>query len=1165
MLVIWLTVVLVLYDSTGALKDPTLPDALFYPFGVDVGDTMQSPGTCGLSDEVPTLVNFPFFSASYRSLFVNSIGVISFLQRWNSYTTQPFPIVTRMITPFWSNIHTENNDGRLYYRQTRDAILLNRVTQDVRKAFWSKGFCFFKAKWIFIGTWHNVTYNGGNRATPINSFQVVLITDEKHSFAMFNYGGLGWSKEGNYMYSGLTDAVAGYNAGDNVNFYAIPGSMQPTILQVAQTTNVGLKGRWMFRVDSAAIEAGSTCETEPGKCAVHQLFDVKTDSCLDVAPAFDMPRLDGPVVINRRWVEFYCAVPMKKSNHSALLQAAFNVTFLFDGEPAATVPSIVVKYPDTKATLHEKHLSPKLIGKWISCRVFSFWLNAEDTARSQTRESTNSYWAGIEVSSHMLSVREGDPKPAVLTLKSTIPITCKRREGAIADSCDLTLKLTTPSDIRVRSRNGRECEMTLSAEDWKHDERKAYRPGERIEIFAHVDSFMTSPRWNTMTIEVDKLPKVTVDGKNYMSSMWSRHKLPEIGVYHHDEPHGVCTSTGDPHVRTFDRHFYTIYATGQFTYVQTTRGRPVEVQLRHKPCGQTVSCVCGVAARENDVILVADMCGEDSRLHFITYNDKLREGADIKRDDNGRVFEINLPSKIKVIGYANSWAMSVQIYVTSSERQRTEGLCGSLDSDPNNDLMAKGRKLVSKSVSDVVESWRVPLGKSLFDGIVTDLPVGSDDALQYDSSLCTCLEGISSCERPMADESFQNGPNVGAKNNVIPKTVVRRFASNSFARGRRALSESDSMKTDDIDWEYDSSAFNFTRPEPSQSPQNASGMTEEDARRHCQRVLWDDKSPIRAACQSHVSMSDVNGTIDKCVLDIQMTGDLSWADDKIPEIQNLCIFEAMTANITESNSTIEDIVSIVQQITAVVCLPQDCSGHGTCRNGTCICDKGYIGSDCALSEDAVPNIIRALGPSSCDLDRYPCQKVEMITKDVKSLPKLVCKVEVTKSDNSKESFDTVASVETMDTSSCKLPTDELQGKLRLIRTNSIPTTSPPEVEPVDFYSLPHGNPVLHYSISISNNGRLFSNSHTLTVYDSRCYTCPGLLCFKKENTCLINGYCFTNDQRNPFNPERDWCDPSVSTSSWTKATDLTVTLVAIVTVVAVILTVIVVFFVIRRK
>lgn len=107
------------------------------------------------------------------------------------------------------------------------------------------------------------------------------------------------------------------------------------------------------------------------------------------------------------------------------------------------------------------------------------------------------------MSSNILSVHEGDPKPAVLTLKSTIPITCRRREGALEDSCDLTLRLTTSSDILVRNRHGRECMMTLKEKDWKTEEQKAYRLEERIEIFAKVDSFMTGPRWNSLTIDIE--------------------------------------------------------------------------------------------------------------------------------------------------------------------------------------------------------------------------------------------------------------------------------------------------------------------------------------------------------------------------------------------------------------------------------------------------------------------------------------------------------------------------------------------------------------------------------------------------------------------------------------------------------------------------------------
>jgi len=72
----------------------------------------------------------------------------------------------------------------------------------------------------------------------------------------------------------------------------------------------------------------------------------------------------------------------------------------------------------------------------------------------------------------------------------------------------------------------------------------------------------------------------------------------------------------------------------------------------------------------------------------------------------------------------------------------------------------------------------------------------------------------------------------------------------------------------------------------------------------------------------------------------QVTGDLSWANDKILEIQNLCLFNMVSANNTDSNKTIDDILAETRQILATTCLPQDCSGHGTCVSGSCVCNTG---------------------------------------------------------------------------------------------------------------------------------------------------------------------------------------------------------------------------------
>jgi len=47
---------------------------------------------------------------------------------------------------------------------------------------------------------------------------------------------------------GGTEALAGINAGNGADFVTIPGSLTPNIINVTQTSNVGIPGIWMFKV-----------------------------------------------------------------------------------------------------------------------------------------------------------------------------------------------------------------------------------------------------------------------------------------------------------------------------------------------------------------------------------------------------------------------------------------------------------------------------------------------------------------------------------------------------------------------------------------------------------------------------------------------------------------------------------------------------------------------------------------------------------------------------------------------------------------------------------------------------------------------------------------------------------------------------------------------------
>ena len=70
---------------------------------------------------------------------------------------------------------------------------------------------------------------------------------------MFIYvsGGIQWTtgdSSGGVGGFGGTEALAGINVGDGINHITIPGSLTPSIINIAGTSNVGIPGVWMFKV-----------------------------------------------------------------------------------------------------------------------------------------------------------------------------------------------------------------------------------------------------------------------------------------------------------------------------------------------------------------------------------------------------------------------------------------------------------------------------------------------------------------------------------------------------------------------------------------------------------------------------------------------------------------------------------------------------------------------------------------------------------------------------------------------------------------------------------------------------------------------------------------------------------------------------------------------------
>ncbi|XP_019725167.1 alpha-tectorin isoform X1 [Hippocampus comes] len=255
-------VLLLLIVSAAARTRIATRDVL-YPFGPAHMDLETPKMDDGSSPEIPLLVPFIFFSIPYRTIYVNNNGVISFSEHVSQFTPEAFPLSDSrsFIAPLWADVHNGIR-GDIYYRETTLPQILERATHDVRRHF--KNIPNFTATWAFVATWHQVTFYGGSQTTPVNTFQTVLISDGAVSFALFIYEEITWSTgtaSGGDPLTGLggTTAQSGFNGGEVGHFLNLPGSRSNDVVNIEQTTNVNIPGRWVFRVDPELIDPANGC------------------------------------------------------------------------------------------------------------------------------------------------------------------------------------------------------------------------------------------------------------------------------------------------------------------------------------------------------------------------------------------------------------------------------------------------------------------------------------------------------------------------------------------------------------------------------------------------------------------------------------------------------------------------------------------------------------------------------------------------------------------------------------------------------------------------------------------------------------------------------------------------------------------------------------------
>ena len=278
---------------SGARAQATLISGLGGPAGYGSTSSCLARNDDGYSAVIDLTPYFPgglqFFSGTHTSLYVNTNGNVTFSGPLSTYTPDAFPVASQpMIAPFWGDVDIRTGDDgtcRGSFGNTCGGECGTCASDPPSY----NGVWWYGESGRFIVTWDRVRRYSCEESEA-NSFQLLLTAASgtcgggTGDFEVeFRYAQMQWeagSASGDTNDNGLCDssesscvpAQAGFDAGDETNYVAIPGSLESGIhTHLLTSSNVGTTGVWQYQIRSGAVicpEAGDDCDTGGvGVCA----------------------------------------------------------------------------------------------------------------------------------------------------------------------------------------------------------------------------------------------------------------------------------------------------------------------------------------------------------------------------------------------------------------------------------------------------------------------------------------------------------------------------------------------------------------------------------------------------------------------------------------------------------------------------------------------------------------------------------------------------------------------------------------------------------------------------------------------------------------------------------------------------------------------------------
>eukprot|EP00794_Sanderia_malayensis_P012371 gene12371-13641_t len=608
---------------------------------------------------------------------------------------------------------------------------------------------------------------------------------------------------------------------------------------------------------------------------------------------------------------------------------------------------------------------------------------------------------------------------------------------------------------------------------------------------------------------------------------WNNHrKIPDVQIMSVDVGTERCTSTGDPHLTTFDKFYYHHYQVGDYVLVRSTCRR-FEVHVRTWKCA-SVSCNCGVAVREGDDVVVVDMCRDKIPRARFASTVQPHKDTRIQRNKNGKSYMISLPSGAFVRidmhrWYGNLWYANIQVQVVSDDFGCTEGLCGTFDGNRANDPKQKNSKITSGFRHGQVappqfsESWRLGVGKSLFYYKGGPRNCTAQRVKHY----CTCEETCCGSRNIKCDfTGYANRPKYrqgfeGWKDLNFP-------GGQNCGKRRKRRSTDENIILPDDDNDLANYVYN-PKPLVIVAPQwpTASGKTQATVKAYCEQEI--NNSTAAKICSKLLDNINFTKFVSECVADVQITDDKTLAMSAVDSLQSYCEEKSLKDITLWKKDSENGTLQPPDEIANILC-PNQCSGNGKCINATCYCEPGYTTADCSMKIGEKPLLDGGLLIGGlCDIRKRACTRIRISGRNFIDSDKLSCHAILLKVTD--QGYTTTTST--------------LTGRGYLLSFAEVMCEfSVPPVMVNDYESLKQGRPAAGYSISVSNDGRNFSDNHAIfTAYDSKCMQCNNTgFCTQKNDTCKINGYCFKSGEAKPRDSCRR-CQPVVDANEFTRRID----------------------------